>query len=102
VWPFQTTPAKKEVFRGEERMAQLESKLRALELDWEEVYEKIRRTMQRISKRAEFIEKAEARSEAPPEPMQNGADGAMSPATGRLSDRQRAIQTQILKRRGGG
>jgi hypothetical protein len=84
-------------------MAALETRLRAIELDWEEVYEKIRRTLQRITKRAEYIEKHETPAESPPELTPPGMNGSsVSPATGRLSDRQRAIQQQILKRRGGG
>jgi hypothetical protein len=82
-------------------MAALEAKVRAIELDWEEVYEKVRRTMQRISKRAEFIEKAEAAAPQHLEQFQGPNGSSETPATGRLSDRQKAIQQQILRRRGG-
>lgn len=85
-------------------MAALESRLRRIELDWEEVYEKITRTLQRISKRAEYIQKREAAAEGNISternvPSMNGS--SERPATGRLTERQREIQQQILKRRGG-
>jgi hypothetical protein len=78
----------------------LESRMRALELDWEDTYERIRRVLQRISKRAEVIEKAEkSREGSDANPLEEPTPDAGSPIMGRLSERQRSIQQQILKRR---
>jgi hypothetical protein len=106
MWPFS---GKKDTKTPENDPRSLESRMRALELDWEDTYDRIRKALQRISKRAEFVEKAEARdaqkqngdqlSEARP----NHPGAVTSTATGRmLTDRQREIQHAILKRRAGG
>jgi hypothetical protein len=102
MWPF---PAKIQEKGAEKDPRTIESRMRALELDWEDTYERIRKVLQRISKRAEFVEKHERESE-PNEP--GGAPATSShPAppgvfAGRLNDRQREIQQQILRRRAGG
>lgn len=99
MWPFR----RKEVSKGGEIDPRgIESRIRALELDWEDTYERIRKVLQRISKRAESLEKLEAnrdRSEGgTPQELAPEATGV----TGRLNERQRAIQQQILRRRTGG
>ena len=106
MWPF---PAKKAIQSAEIDPRSIESRMRALELDWEDTYERIRKVLQRISKRAEFVEKAEARaaeqqaSERPGgerPPNSGGLD--RTPVGGMLSSRQKEIQAAILRRRAGG
>lgn len=99
MWPFQAKSGAK-ASTSDERT--LESRMRALELDWEDTYERIRRVLQRLSKRAEYIEKKEGRepnssvdSREEPTPNTGG------PWMGRLSDAQREIQQRILRRRAG-
>jgi hypothetical protein len=106
MWPF---PAKIEPKEPEKDPRSIESRMRALELDWEDTYERIRKVLQRISKRAEFVEKAEKRAE---EDVENSHLGAQRPTQqdrdgrtavgGMLSQRQKEIQAQILRRRAGG
>lgn len=108
MWPFSAKSAPQRE-KTDERS--IESRIRALELDWEDTYERIRRVLQRISKRAEAIEKHEARES---ERAHNESDlpasdmGGVAPGGGaapgllaRLSDRQKEIQRAIMRRRGG-
>lgn len=87
----------------EEELATLRRDFRTLEMDYNAFYDKARSMMQRIAKRAEVAEKLTAEREA------NGHDQDLnlnpvseSPATGRLTQRQREIQQAILRRRAGG
>lgn len=103
MWPFRRKIAKSDTTSDPRS---LESRMRALELDWEDTYERIRRVLQRLSKRAEVIERAEKNESARDSAMAldgggNGGHATEHPATGRLSDRQKAIQQAILRRRGG-
>ncbi len=83
----------------EEKLAKLGRDFASLEMEWTNFFDKARRLLQRITKRAEVVEKAE-------EKEMGGTGGTavfpISPATGRLTDRQREIQQQILRRRAGG
>ncbi len=82
----------------DEKLEKLKRDQANLELEWTNFYDKARRMLARVSKRAEVVEKAdaeEATATAPLLPI-GGAN------TGRLSDRQREIQQQILRRRAGG
>src|SRR6516164_8619700 len=106
MWPF---PAKIHEKEPEKDPRSIESRMRALELDWEDTYERIRKVLQRISKRAEFVEKAEKRAEEDVEnslpgaqrQTQEGRDGRTA-VGGMLSQRQKEIQAMILRRRAGG
>jgi hypothetical protein len=100
VWPFKAKSAPKAETIDPRS---IESRMRALELDWEDTYERIRRVLQRISKRAEIIEKKEAAEH--PQMVENSPDSGFAPGppglTARLSDRQKEVQRLILRRRGG-
>jgi hypothetical protein len=98
VWPFSANSAKKS---DASDPRSIESRMRALELDWEDTYERIRKVLQRISKRAESLEKLEAHRDERESASDPQAPGGGSEATysGRLSPRQREIQQQILRRR---
>ncbi len=91
--------------KDSERISRLDDKLETLkrdfqnlELEWTNFYDKARRMLARVAKRAEIVEKADA-EEAPTAPTLLPIGG---PNTGRLSDRQKEIQQQILRRRAGG
>jgi hypothetical protein len=83
----------------EERLAKLERDQKNLEMEWSNAWDKLKRMMQRIAKRAEVAERG-AENDDSSTPAVNG--GTESPSTGRLNDRQRQIQQQILRRRAGG
>ncbi len=91
--------------RDSERFSQLDEKLEKLkrdqanlELEWTNFYDKARRMLARVSKRAEVVEKAEAEETPAAAPLLPIG----GPNTGRLTDRQREIQQTILRRRAGG
>ncbi len=87
------------VLRLEDEIQKLKRDQISLELEWNNFFDKARRLLGRVTKRAEVVEKAE-------EKEMGGERGAapfpISPATGRLTDRQREIQQTILRRRAGG
>lgn len=60
MWPFKTSRSRSEP-DGEwwDRLAKVESAQRALELEWENTFEKIKRAMAKLGKRAAAIEAAE-------------------------------------------
>ena len=71
-----------------------------LQIEWAEVYDKVRHAMNRMAKRVERGTDDTAVVESNPEvPQAGGANGTHA---GRLSDHQKQIQQQILKRRAGG
>lgn len=82
----------------EERLGRLEREQKALALDWENVYSKVRNAMSRISKSAAIIQEHDRQEE-------EGTNGSNSPgddAGGHLlTPKQRLIQQQILHRRAG-
>lgn len=77
----------------EDDLAKLRREFQSLELEWSEAYDKLRRVVQRISKRAEILEKAES-----PGASLAGGDGADAAGTS-LSARQQEINQRILSRR---
>ncbi len=90
-----------EAVRGlTEASEKLEREMKGLRLDWESAYDKLQRLAQRISKRAEVVEKAEAAARpgvngdgaTPLEPLHSGHA---------LTDHQRQVQQAILRRRAG-
>ncbi len=85
----------------EEDLSGLDRRLKALELDWNDVYAKLRRIMSRISKTSAIIDAKERAEEEGIEAPSTSPDGS-SPHGPFLSSRQRFIQQQILRRRAGG
>jgi len=74
----------------EERLEKLEREFKALQLDWNDVYDKIRRTMGRIVKRAEKA----------PIPQIGEEEGEADETTGQsLSPRQLQVTREIMRRR---
>jgi len=72
----------------EEDLARLERSFKALEMEWDDTYDKLRRAMGRIVKSRAIIEEKEA--------AEGGTNGTASPlAASSLTPRQRLIQTQI-------
>jgi hypothetical protein len=70
-----------------------------LQIEWAEVYDKVRHAMNRMAKRVERGTDDTAVVESPQEvPQGNGGATALG---GRLSDHQKQVQQQILKRRAG-
>jgi len=57
MWPFKRSPNRREP-DGEwwDRLAKVESSQRALELEWENTFEKIKRAMAKLGKRAAALE----------------------------------------------
>lgn len=86
-----------------ERMETCERQLKSLRMEWEDAYDRLRHTMGRLNKRAAREEQAtetengEDLAQQPTDPTVPGPAGA----SGRLSDRQRRLNLEILKRRGG-
>jgi hypothetical protein len=71
-----------------------------LQIEWAEVYDKVRHAMNRMAKRVERGTADETVVESNQEvPQGNG--GANGTHAGRLSDHQKQVQQQILKRRAG-
>jgi len=74
----------------EERLEKLERELKAIQLDWSDVYDKIRRTMGRIVKRAEKA----------PIPQIGEEEGEPESTAGQaLTPRQLHVTRQIMIRR---
>jgi hypothetical protein len=83
----------------EERFDGLERRFKAMELEWVDTYDKLRKALGRVVKSRAIMEQHERDEEAAaPTPMLVSSD------TGRglLTERQKQIQQQILRRRAGG
>ncbi len=91
----------REISALEEKIEKLRRDFQSLELEWTNFFDKARRLLQRITKRAEVVEKAEA-AEAEVSAERPSLVLGNSPIAGRLTDRQREIQQMILRRRAGG
>ena len=82
----------------EERLEKLERDMRALELDWESTYDKVRHTLQRVAKRAEALhDEAETKGEL--HPLDPGERATLERGGHLLTPRQMALQRQIMSRR---
>ncbi len=82
--------------RLEDRFEALARDFRALELDWNNVYDKVRKAMARTVKSAGIIQ-AKENGES-----EESVSTAALTASGRLlTPRQMQVQQEILKRRGG-
>jgi hypothetical protein len=77
----------------DDRLVIVERQLKTLEMEWSDTYDRLRKTMSRVVKRAE--REAVAAEE---EPLQ--AEGTV--LAGGLTTRQRLIQSQIIARRNRG
>ena len=96
MWPFGEKPGVRAL---DERLTALERAFKALELEWDDTYDKLRRAMGRVVKSRAIIEAAEKTSDAEEPAEANGNDQV---SRGRLlNPRQMQLQQQILKRRGG-
>jgi hypothetical protein len=71
-----------------------------LQIEWAEVYDKVRHAMNRMAKRVERGTDDTAVVESTQEVPQPNNGGATA-LGGRLSDHQKQVQQQILKRRAG-
>lgn len=85
----------------EQKLEDLEGHFKALEAEWDNVYDKLRVAMARMRKRAKIAgleDSAEASGDGQAAPASEGrlATGGL------LSPRQKEIQQQILRRRAGG
>jgi len=82
----------------EEDFAKLKRDFASLEMEWTNAYDKLRKMMQRVAKRAEVAEHAEERTNGElPAPPSTGMHGGRM-----LTDAQMRIQQDILRRRAGG
>jgi hypothetical protein len=91
---FDSWKLRKRVEAAEDRLSTAESTLKKLEMEWSDTYDRLRRTMSRVVKRAE---REAVDAAADPLTPENSA-----PVSGGLSPRQRLIQDQIMRRRGNG
>jgi len=102
VWPFSNKKASPDLTEVQESIASLKRDFQNLEFEWSNAYDKLRKMMQRVAKRAEVAEKAPDGNDPDPPPSLQMENGQLMPMGGRLNDRQRQIQQQILRRRAGG
>jgi hypothetical protein len=91
---FDRWKLRKKVAEVEDRLSTAESTLKRLEMEWSDTYDRLRRTMSRVVKRAE---REAVDAAADPQTPENSA-----PVTGGLSPRQALIQRQIMARRQNG
>lgn len=93
---FESFKAKKRLSELEERVETLERTCKQVRLEWDDAYERMIKLQQRITKRAQVVERAEA-EEAEDEVEQSGTvdESALT-----MTPRQRTIQAQILAQRG--
>ena len=83
----------------EDALETLQKDFLKLQIEWAEVYDKVRHAMNRMAKRVERGTADETVVESTQEvPQSNGGATALG---GRLSDHQKQVQQQILKRRAG-
>jgi phage shock protein A len=85
--------ARRAIDELEERCEKLQRSFHALELEWADTLDKVKRMMQRIAKRAEVVEKAEEGSG-----QDETADDGRTP----LPSRMQQINAAILARRNRG
>lgn len=96
---FATLRHIKRLAEVEERLEGLERQMKALDMEWSDVYDELRGMLGKISKRKKFIEKHEAEAGsngASPQPELPLPDIHIG---GGLDERQRGFQQEILKRR---
>jgi hypothetical protein len=82
-------------------VTKLNSRMDECELDWVEMRARCKRLLDRTEKAARRVDEGEAVVESDEKVAAGNGEAAVAYA-GRLSDHQKQIQQQILKRRGGG
>jgi len=92
--------AQKRVKVLEDVVTKLNSRMDECELDWVEMRARCKRLLDRTEKAQRYVDQAEAVVDSAQEVPQAGNGGAAA-ITGRLSDHQKQVQQQILKRRAG-
>jgi|SRR2546427_4740074 len=95
---FQWFKSKKAAVDLEARVKALEDGRKVLLLDWDDTYERFRLLYSRLSKRVKRAEELEQSPET--EDTQPGESEPLESSKLSLSPRARAIQEQILRRRG--
>jgi hypothetical protein len=81
-------------------VTKLNSRMDECELDWVEMRARCKRLLDRTEKAARRVDEGEAVVES--EAAGTNGEASVTGYAGRLSDHQKQIQQQILKRRGGG
>ncbi len=99
MWLLKYFRAEKRISELEEDFASVKRRVESLQLDFEQLYDKVKRGMQRWSKRQEFVEKAEEAQQAA---QLTATPISAGPFGGQFTDRQKEIQQRILRRRAGG
>jgi hypothetical protein len=94
---FRNIKATGELAQVQDDCAKLKRDFQALELEWSNMYDKLRRMMQRIAKRAEIAEKLQESNENEPQELDLPSAGH----AGILSPAQRRVQQAILRERAG-
>lgn len=91
---------RKRIKELEDVVTKLNSRMDECELDWVEMRARCKRLLDRTEKAQRYVDQAEAVVDSNQEVPQG--NGGVAGPTGRLSDHQKQIQQQILKRRAGG
>ncbi len=100
MWGFASS---RKVSQLEEDLDRLDRRFKALETDWLDVYDKLRRTMARIVKSRAILEAKEEGTDGAGAVPPTGTSTLAPTTTGRLlTPRQLEIQQQVLRRRAGG
>ena len=89
---FERFKASKLLKELEERCETLERQLKAVRLEWDDAYERMMRLQQRVTKRAQIIERKEAEEQEEAPEVTEGFEGV-------LSEHQRKVNASILARR---
>lgn len=88
----------REYSRLRERIEELETELHSIRQEWDDFYDKACKTLRRIGRERQALDTIQAPTqEEPVEPLVAGNGGGST--HGFLTERQRIIQQQILKRR---
>jgi phage shock protein A len=90
MWPFNTKSTGKQQADIVERLETVERAMRALQLDWDDAYDKMRTLTARFTKRAQQIEKS-AQQEEPESGTPGGSETGFSrldPVSQRILDRR--------------
>jgi chromosome segregation ATPase len=98
--PLAWLDQRKRIKELEDVVTKLNSRMDECELDWVEMRARCKRLLDRTEKAQRYVDQAEAAVESgnTEVPQANGGATALG---GRLSDHQKQVQQQILKRRAG-